>query len=606
LQLIETDILVVGAGGAGLRAAVQARTTGARVLLADKGIPGQAGTTQNAASDWMAFGAAFGHADPQDSPREHWIDILTKGGLACNPQLARTIAFQAPERLLELDEWGAGFSKTPDGNFRQILSDGARFPRACGCGAETGPSIVQTLLKRARWLGVTFAPRLAVLDLLVRDDEPRAVMGALAFDLDHGCSVAILSPSVILATGGAGDLYSLNAFPPGMTGDGYALALRAGVPLVNMEFIQIGPTIVSPFKFALSGVFWRLHPKITNRLGEEFIPRYIPAGVDLEEALHLKAVSYPFTVRNDSKWVDLAIFAEICEGRGTENSAVLLDLSHNPPHQIEQEAPVPLHHLLQRGLDIRTQAVEFAPAIQHFNGGILINERAETSLPGLFACGEAAGAQHGADRPGGNALADSQVFGKIAGESAALYLDSFGLEGMPKTTSSRALQEAARLEQRWLSSGLVSLPSASDVRQDYQQIRSRLGSLMWRNVSVVRTEQGLAQTLTTLAELKSSLPSPHPSSLPDLVALVNSLTVAQSVATAARLRTESRGTHYRPDCPEINSPAWQGQIILTLSPADSAKMATTAAEETIVHSFLSITIPPELGDLASELEPKPP
>ena len=589
MHFVETDILVVGAGGAGLRAAVEARSRGARVLLLDKGTPGLAGTTSNAASDWMAFAAALGHADPRDSPREHWIDILVKGGLVCKPELARLVATEAPQRLLELETWGAAFDKTADGRFIQILSDGARFPRACGRGAETGSVIAAALLERARWLGVSFMPQVAVLDLLVDDGHPRTVIGALAVNLPDGATLAVLCPAVILATGGAGAIYSINAFPPGMTGDGYAIALRAGVPLVNMEFIQIGPTIVSPFKFALSGAFWRLSPRITNVLAEEFIPRYLPPDADVRDVLRLKATSYPFTVRNASKWVDVAIFSEILQGRATANSAVFLDVSHNPPGRIEREAQVPLEHLLEKGLDIRAKPVEFAPAVQHFNGGIAINENAATSLPGLFACGEVAGGYHGSDRPGGDALAAAQVFGKIAGEAAARYLESFGLGGLSKVYASRALQEAALREQKWLSAAHVD---ASGARLSLAEIGSRLGSAMWRNVSIIRTQESLKEALRSLSELRASLPAPDPDSLPEFAALADSLAVAEAVAVAALLRTESRGTHYRADCPHVNSPAWQRQILLALSPEGEFR-----------HSFRPTAVPEELGDLASLLEP---
>jgi len=166
----ETDVLIIGAGGAGLRAAIAAREAGADVLVVEKGVPGESGCTQNSASDWMAFGAAFGHADPQDNPHEHWIDIMIKGALVARPELARRIAYDAPDRLLDLEKYGARFDKK-DAKFVQILSDGARFPRACGRGADTGPEIMRVLLAKAREMGVRFVEGVMAADLVTRRDD---------------------------------------------------------------------------------------------------------------------------------------------------------------------------------------------------------------------------------------------------------------------------------------------------------------------------------------------------------------------------------------------------------------------------------------------------
>ncbi len=238
----ECDVLVVGSGGAGLRAAVEAAQAGAKVLVAAKGIPGSCGTTYTAASDWMAFGAAFGHADPADAPREHWIDIMVKGGLVCKPELARAIAEDAPARFQELEDWGGDFDKTEDGKFVQILSDGARYARACGRGADTGPIIVSVLMDQCRRVtergpgSVSFLPRTMIVDAVTDGGEVR---GAWGIDLTNDQPVAIATSAVVLASGGAGELFKINVFPEGATGDGYALALRAGAPLVNFEFIQL-------------------------------------------------------------------------------------------------------------------------------------------------------------------------------------------------------------------------------------------------------------------------------------------------------------------------------------------------------------------------------
>ncbi len=572
----ECDVLIIGSGGAGLRAAVTAAEAGAHVIVAAKGIPGECGTTHTAASDWMAYGAAFGHADEEDSPREHWIDIMVKGGLLCTPELARVVAEEAPPRFQELEDWGADFDKTEEGKFVQILSDGARYPRACGRGADTGPIIVDVLMDRCRQINeegpgsVDFLPRTMIVDLAVDADQ---VHGAWGVGMDDDEPVAVAAPAVVLAAGGAGDLYKINVFPEGATGDGYAMALRAGVPLVNFEFIQIGPSIVNPINFALSGVFWRLDPEISNVNGEEFIPRYIPEGVDVDEAIYIKGVSYPFTVRNASKWVDVAVFTEIVEGRGTTHDGVYMSLAHQPEEVIETEACVPFEHLMKHGLDLRNEAIEFAPAIQHFNGGAMIDTSGATCIAGLCAAGENAGGQHGADRPGGNALADSQAFGHRAGATAV----DVG-HGADADLVAEAMEQGMRE---------IGTSEAGD---DVEELINELGWQMWKGASVVRTEESLDAALASARDTAERA-SAAAGSLRRRAELRNLALLGQCVAIPARMRNESRGTHYRADTDAVNDPGWQRQIELRLH--DDAVIAE--AQDPIV-------LPDELGDLTEKLE----
>lgn len=574
MKTLKTDVLVIGAGGAGLRAAVEAKANGANVIVVNKGLSGETGCTKSAASDWMAFGAAFGHANPADSPKEHWIDIMVKGGLVCEPSLCRNIAFNAPDRLMDLENWGANFDKTEDGKFVQILSDGARYPRACGQGTDTGPVIVKVLMDRANQLEVEFANNVSAADLIL--NESGEVIGCWGVEMDTGEPVAFETGAVVLAAGGAGRLYALNVFPDGMTGDGYAMAYRAGAEMVNMEFIQIGPSIVHPIHFALSGVFWRLNPRITSKNDEEFIPKYIPEGVDIEKAIYVKGVSYPFTIRNESKWVDVAVYTEIAEGRGTEHNGVYMDISHNSPDVIETEARVPFNHLMKYGLDLRKDKVEFATAIQHFNGGVHINVEAGSTISGLYAAGENAGGQHGADRPGGNALADCQAHGKIAGESAARFAQS----------RSRAALDGENIKQveEAYSELLVEKAGSITVEQAIADLRW----VMWKNASVVRTAEGLKSIISHISS------APKPAVTPDDVAKLldyrNMLTVGKMVAESALMRSESRGTHYRSDCSAANDPEWLKQILITQK--DDGMCLTTRP----------IELPPELQELREVLE----
>ena len=566
-----TDVLVIGAGGAGLRAALEAKANGADVLVINKGVSGETGCTKSAASDWMAFGAAFGHADPRDSPKEHWIDIMVKGGLVCEPPLSRNIAFDAPDRLMDLENWGADLDKTDEGKFVQILSDGARYPRACGRGADTGPVIIEVLMDRASQQNVRFTNNVSAVDLVL--NESGEVIGCWGVDVETGQLTLVEAGAVVLATGGAGSLYAINVFPDGMSGDGYAMAYRAGAQLVNMEFVQIGPSIVHPIHFALSGVFWRLNPLITNKYDEEFIPKYVPQGVDIGRAIHVKGVSYPFTIRNDSKWVDVAAYTEIAEGRGTEHNGVYMDISHNDPGVIETEARVPFTHLMKCGIDLRKDKLEFAPAIQHFNGGVHINARAECTIPGLFAAGENAGGQHGADRPGGNALSDCQVHGKIAGENAARFSRS-------RTASTAPCEQIERAYSELMAEREGSLT--------VKQALADLKWMMWKNAGVVRKAGGLESTISYIRS--APMPAVTPNDVQKFVDYRNMLVVGRMVAESALMRNESRGTHFRADLATVNDPAWLKQITITRK-----------GEEMLLDTQ-PIELPGELGHLKQLLE----
>jgi len=574
MKTYETDVLIVGSGGAGLRAAVEAKANGADVIVVNKGVSGESGCTKSAASDWMAFGAAFGHADPDDAPKEHWIDIMVKGGLLCDPELSKNIAFNAPDRFMDLERWGADFDKTKDGKFIQILSDGARYPRACGKGADTGPVIIKVLMQKANELGIKFVDNISTIDLI--KDESGNVIGCFGIDRKTQELIIFKAGAVVLASGGAGKLFALNVFPDGMSGDGYAMAYRSGAELVNMEFVQIGPSIVYPIHFALSGVFWRLNPRITNKNDEEFIQKYIPDDVDINKAINIKGVSYPFTIRNASKWVDVAVYSEIAEGRGTEHNGIYMDISHNDPKVIETEARVPFKHLMKYGIDLRKDKVEFAPAIQHFNGGVRININAESSLKGLYAAGENAGGQHGADRPGGNALADCQVHGKIAGENAS----KFSLSKERKQISNDKLAEIDKV--------YIDLITERNSEISLDKAIADLQWVMWKNASVVRTADGLNSAISYI----SSAPSPtvNQNEVDMYIDYRNMLIVGKMVAENALMRNESRGTHYRADCDSVNNPSWLKQIIIANK------------NNEMKHTTYPINLPQDLEYLKSKLE----
>lgn len=549
MNIYKTDVLIIGGGGAGSRAAIEAHKYNVDVTLVCKGVYGFSGCTPNSASEWMAYSVALGLADPRDNPEMHFRDIVSVGGYVCDHNLARIIAYESPERFKDLVEWGVKFLREPDGSFRQVMSDGATYPRACGTGADTGKQIMEALKKQVLERGIAVIENTMAIDLLREGDR---VVGALCIDTKSLEMTAFIAKSTIIATGGHGCMYKYNVFPEGMTGDGYAMAIRAGAKLVNMEFMQIGPCVITPFKFDVGGVLWRLGPRLVNGLGEEYLGKYLPSGVSIEEVYRLKSVTFPFTMRNASGYIDIANYMEIISGRATKNGGVYFYLSHIPGDLLEREANIPFSYFLERGVDIRKEPLEIAPSVQHMNGGILINERAETTIPGLYAAGEAAGGQHGADRPGGNALADCQVFGARAGKYSAER--AIGRAIQPSLDEIRRVEE--KIDRFLKQKGPI----------DADELIGKVKEIMWRNVSVIREEKSLRETYNTLMRFKENICSSInvEGNVLKALELRNMVDVGLAITLAALTRKETRGSHYRVDYPKRNDKHWLKVIEISL------------------------------------------
>ena len=540
---VKTDVLIIGGGGAASRAAVEADSHSAETVIVCKGRYGVSGCTPNSASEWMAYGAALGLADPRDSCEAHFRDIVETGAYVCDQELARIIAYEAPRRFHELVEWGVDFLKDSDGRFRQFMSDGATYARACGTGADTGKQIMDALKKVVEERGIRVVEDMMVVDLV---KSSGAVVGAVGVDVNTLETTTFHAKSTVLATGGPGELFTHSVFPSGMTGDGYAMALRAGACLVNMEFMQIGPCIVKPFKFDVGGILWRLSPKLLNKEGEAYLTRYLPTGLTVEEVYRLKSVTFPFTMRNASGYIDVANYTEIMEGRGTDNNCVYFDLSHIRRETLEEKASIPLRFFLEKGVDIREKPLEIAPAVQHMNGGVLINEMGETEVAGLYAAGEVAGGQHGADRPGGNSLADCQVFGARAGRYAA--------ERSRKITTVTNGGDAEKIE------GVVRATSKASGRYSVEKVRWDVKQMMWRNVLVVRKWEGLNETFNRLSANRRIIVDKGlnvaEGNLIEALELRNMVEVGLVITKSALTRRETRGSHYMVEYPRRNDGAW--------------------------------------------------
>ena len=517
---LSCDVLVVGGGAAGSRAALEAKRCypKLKVLLAVAGKYGKTGSTQLIASESLGINAPFNFAGDGDSADVYYQDMLATGGGLSDPRLCRIIADEACARIRDLTDLGLVFDRNAGIPIQTKLS-GCIKARSLTCGGSTGREMLKALQKGNSELGVDVLENVRILDLC-RNDNGR-VIGALG--LSGVDEVVIRAGATVLAMGGAGRLFRKNVNPPTLEGDGWAMAYRAGARMVNMEFFQIGPGVVEPkIQFIIHSHMWKLNPKLTNVKGEQFLGNYCPAGVTPEEVIDAKTMSYPFSVRTVSKYLDIAIFKELMSGRGSVNGGVYFDVTHVGEQELRRRAPITYETLRKAGADLSKDKIELGLVVQNFNGGVFIDENGFTGVEGLYAAGEVTGGVHGSDRPGGNNLIDTQVFGCRAGRAAS---DSAQSAGEEKPRASLTCDITSGLQVR------TSLDT---------EIASKRAVLYERELTVVRTATGLKKVLEFVEEQT-------PRS--DSCAERNGLLVGQIIALAALTREESRGTHYREDFP---------------------------------------------------------
>ena len=510
MQEIRCDILVIGAGAAGSRAAYEAKRAAPEldVLLACNGKIGGSGSTNLDASEALGINAPFNYMRDADNADTFFDDIMATGDGLASPSLSRVIADESCVRLEELMRLGVRFEEK-DGLPRQQKLSGCTRARSLTCGGGTGLAITGALTKGMKMVGVKFLENARLLDL--RQTADCAVCGAAGFIGREPVSIA--AKAVVLATGGAGRLFARSVNTSDIQGDGWAMACAAGARFINMEFFQVGPAVVHPpMKFIIHSHMWRLKPNLTNGAGQAFLPNYCPPGISASEALHLKAMSYPFSVRTPAMYVDIAIFKEIISGRGTPHNGVYFDVTHTSREEFLEKAPITYQRLKSVGIDLTTDKLELGLAVQNFNGGILIDEHGFTGVQGLFAAGEVSGGVHGSDRPGGNNLTDTQVFGYRAGVAAARAARSI-------KASDPAAPDAP-------------LVGKLEMNARDEEIIQRSAELFYREMTIVRNARGLQDVLDfTNCHLKEGLG----------LEARNRLLVGQLLATAMLLREESRG-----------------------------------------------------------------
>lgn len=579
MKIVDCDVLVVGSGGAALRAAIAARESAPElsVLVATKGKPGKSGVTANSCSDRMAFHATLPYTEPggADAWTYHADDIYRIGGKVSDKVLAEVLARQAADAFEYLDGLGVPFVKK-EGQADQFVTDGSEYARACYTGPRTANHIEQALVKRFRELSINLLEYTMVVRLV---HDGTRLLGVIAVDTREKdpelALFMIRTPAVILATGGGGMIYEHNVFPGGMTGDGFALAYEAGGELVNMEFIQIGIASTKT-KFNCSGSMMRAVPRLVNSEGIEFLAQYFPAdtsAAEIANTVFKKGATWPVSYEHKTHVIDIALYKEWRAGRKT-----YLDFGRNPDGfkfewlTAENQARYKREMGMDLGNEIRNKSplerlreinqpsinwfgeygislengdlIEVAACAQHFQGGIKIDAHAQTTLPGVWAAGETAGGQHGANRPGGNALLDCQVFGRIAGQAAA----NFVRHGRGQSEKPAAAEQEKILWEQ-LNSVRAEQEQATgqqlEPEQDPAAFRRALQQLTEAHAGIVRTEAGLRAGLSKLEEMKRCGFSRGAKAPAYFFENQSMLVTAEAVLRAALKRNESRGPHLR-------------------------------------------------------------
>jgi len=526
----EHDVLVIGAGGAGLRAAIEALAQGVSVGVVSKSLLGKAHTV-------MAEGgiaAAMANVDSADGWKPHFRDTMRGGKMLNNWRMAQLHAQEAPDRVRELEHWGAIFDRTADGNILQRAFGGHTYKRLCHVGDRTGLEMIRTLQDRGVQQGFDVYMECTIVRLLT--DGGRCI-GAIGYWREQGRFVVFKAKSVVMATGGIGKAWPITSNSWEYTGDGMALAYEAGAELMDLEFVQFHPTgmvwppgvqgiLVTEAVRGEGGI-------LRNSKGERFMEKYDPKRMEL----------------STRDVVARSIYTEVKEGRGTEHGGAYLDISHKPAEYVKKKLPSMYHQFKELAdVDITKGPMEVGPTCHYVMGGIRVEaDTAQTTVPGLFAAGECAAGLHGANRLGGNSLSDLLVFGRRAGlaaanhakETAAVNIDPAQIDAAEKYALEpfqRPSGESPYAVHRDLQKTMQSLVGIFRTREDVSQALSELGKLndRWTRCSVEGSRMFNPGWHIAL-DLKSML------------------TISEAVAKSALVREESRGAHSRIDFPETSA-----------------------------------------------------
>lgn len=541
-ETVSTPVLVVGAGAAGARAAIALAAEGVEPLVIGKRDHGDAHTT------WAAGGinASLGSLDPEDDWTIHASDTLDEGHYINDPDAVELTAREMPDRIRELEEWGMSFDRTEDGQINQRYFGAQSFRRTCFVGDRTGEAMLETLVSRAQEMDIPYRENVMITRLL---SDGTAVHGAVGYDMDSGEFVLFETEHVILAAGGYSALYNRHSSRDDENnGDGAILALEAGATLMDAEFVQFHPTGMVGERYgedwngrlvteAVRGEGGRLF----NADGDRFMERYSPDQMELDAR----------------DVVARAIAQEIEDGRGTDNGGVYLDISHREDDYIRERLPRMYERFQNLGVDITEEPMEVAPTAHYSMGGVDIDfETGESGVDGLYAVGETVAGVHGANRLGGNSLAETVAIGKLVGEHVATQTDgSHRLPDAQRALAEREFRSLARLE-------------ATDGTVRPQELLADLGDVLWTHAGILRDESSLRAGLRAVEDIRertTDLRLEGGRTSRDFefaVDLSFSLTLASALLKSALKRTESRGAHVRTDYPETDS-EWQQNILVT-------------------------------------------
>ncbi|MAU74726.1 MAG: fumarate reductase/succinate dehydrogenase flavoprotein subunit [Candidatus Poseidoniaceae archaeon] len=582
----EYDVIVIGAGGAGLRAAIEAARSGAKTAIITKSLLGKAHTV-------MAEGgcaAALQNADPRDGWKVHFHDTMKGSKWLANWQMAEYHAKEAPDRVRELEQWGAVFDRTPNNLINQRNFGGHTFPRLAHVGDATGLELIRTLQERGIHEGIDIFMEYTVRHLLKEGDR---VTGCVAYTRVDGDFHAFSAKSVVLATGGITRVWSVCSGSWEYTGDGHALALWAGAELRDMEFVQFHPTgMVWPPSvrgiLVTEGVRGE-GGRLTNSKGERFMFGYVP---------EMFAGDHAETIEESDQWVEevvsgklatvrrppelltrdvvaKAINSEVKAGRGSPHGGAFLDISHRGEEAILKKLPS-MHHQFKElaGVDISKEAMEVGPTAHYVMGGVLVNaESQETTVPGLFACGEVASGLHGANRLGGNSLSDLIVFGKRAGEFAAKRSEDLA---QPSIDDSQ-VQEAIKV---------MLEPFDNEGGENPGLIYDELRDMMQAKVGIIRTKEELDEAISDLKSYDDRRIACYPGSSRkynsgwhQALDLKNMVDVSYAATLAAITREESRGGHTRDDFPVPDDDYWGNNLNIIWMEEGEIKIRQEPKEE---------------------------
>ncbi len=539
------DVLVVGAGGAGCRAAIEAAKHNLDVIMLSKELLGKAHTAMAEGG----YNVSLGNVDPDDNPETHFKDTIVGGNYLNNQKLAEILVRDASERVFDLEEYGAVFDRTPEGKIAQRPFGKQSWRRTAYASDRTGSEIMVTLTEAIRKTSVRVFDEVFATKILV--EEGRAA-GVTAIDLKYGDYLVFRAKSVVMATGGAGRIYEVTSNAQLDVGDGYGMAYEAGCELIDMEMVQFHPTgMVKPESARGRLVTEAVRGEggiLLNNKGERFMKNYYPEVMELA----------------GRDQVSRSIMTEVLEGRGSPDGGVYLSIAHLPKSIIEFRLESMIEQFEDAGVDIREEPMQVSPTCHHFMGGIKIDEESETNIPGLYASGECTGGVHGGNRLGGNALADTQVYGALSGESAAKFAKENTHTGINQDVIVKEFEKLEAMLER--KEGI----SPADARDE-------LTKLMWQKVQMFRKEEDLQYAMKELLRIEKEVvpnikvdvrvkrfnPGWH-----QAMEFEHMVMTARMVAEAAVMRKGSGGAHYRVD----GDPNDKGYYNIVIRKGEGGKM----------------------------------